>query len=129
VKIASISTEKGGDGREIDGTKVEPKKGEVTPPRDEEDPSNKRKVSPPKPSSQKKVKETRTKFETTLTSDDFNFIIATLNDASLEIVEKQEAQKEEIYSQSRLNSKGCSRHYIQPHSFYCASVSRNNRTR
>jgi hypothetical protein len=34
------------------------------------------------------MKETRTKFETTLTSDNFDFIIAALNDASLEIAEK-----------------------------------------
>jgi hypothetical protein len=54
VKTASISAEQGGDGREIDGTEVEQKKGEVTPPRDEEDPSKKRKVSPPKPSSGRK---------------------------------------------------------------------------
>jgi hypothetical protein len=39
------------------------------------------------------VKATRTKFETTLTSDDFDFIVAALNDASLEIAEKQEAKK------------------------------------
>jgi hypothetical protein len=54
-------------------------------PRDEEDPLNKRKVSPLKPSSLKKMKATRTKFETTLTSDDFDFIVVALNDASLEI--------------------------------------------
>jgi hypothetical protein len=69
---------------------VEQKKGEVTPPRDEEDPLKKRKVSPLKPSSRKKSKATRTKFETTLTSEDFELIVATLNDASLEISEKQE---------------------------------------
>jgi hypothetical protein len=34
------------------------------------------------------MKERRTKFETTLTSDDFDFIIAALNNASLEIEEK-----------------------------------------
>jgi hypothetical protein len=38
VKTASIAVKKGGDGEEIDGAKVEPKKGEVTLPRDEEDP-------------------------------------------------------------------------------------------
>jgi hypothetical protein len=92
AKTASISPEQGGDGGEIDGTEVEQKKGEVTLPRDEEDPSKKRKVSPPKPSSRKKVKATRTKFETTLTSDDFDFIVAALNDASLEIAEKKEAK-------------------------------------
>jgi hypothetical protein len=62
VKTASISLEQGGDGREIDGTEVEQKKGEVTPPRDEEDPSKKRKVSPSKPSSQKKSKASMTKM-------------------------------------------------------------------
>jgi hypothetical protein len=77
---------------------VEQKKGEVTPPREEEDPSNKRKVYPPKTSSRKKSKATRTKFETTLTSDDFDIIVATLNDASLEIAEKQEAKKEEVFN-------------------------------
>jgi hypothetical protein len=88
AKTTSISPEQGGDGREIDGTEVEQKKGEVTLPRDEEDPSKKRKVSPPKPSSRKKSKASMTKMETTLTSDDFDFIIAALNDASLEIAEK-----------------------------------------
>jgi hypothetical protein len=62
MKTASISADQGGDGGEIDGTEVEQKKGKVTPPRDEEDPSKKRKVSLPKPSSQKKVKETMTKM-------------------------------------------------------------------
>jgi hypothetical protein len=57
----------------------------------------KQKVSPPKPSSWKKSKDTMTKMQTVLTSNDFDFIIATLNDASLEIAEKQEAKKEEMY--------------------------------
>ena len=92
VKTASNSTEEGGDGGELDGTEVEQKKGEVTPPRDEEDPSKKRKVYPLKPSSRKKMKATRTKFETTLTSDEFDFIVTALNDSSLEIAEKQEAK-------------------------------------
>jgi hypothetical protein len=38
-----------------------------------------------------------TKMQTVLTSDDFNFLIAALQDASLEIVEKQEAKQEEMY--------------------------------
>jgi hypothetical protein len=32
------------------------------------------------------------KMQTILTSNDFNFLIASLNDASLEIAEKQEAK-------------------------------------
>jgi hypothetical protein len=38
-----------------------------------------------------------TKMQTVLTSDDFDFLIAALQDASLEIAEKQEAKKEEMY--------------------------------
>jgi hypothetical protein len=98
VKTASISPEQGGDDEEIDGAEVKSKKGEVTPPRDEEDPSKKRKVSPLKPFSRKKSKATKTKFETTLTSYDFDFIVTTLNDASLEIDEKQEDKQEEVFN-------------------------------
>jgi DNA-binding protein YbaB len=48
------------------------------------------------------MKATRTKFETTLTSDDFDFIVAALNDASLEIAEKQEAKQEEMFSRIKV---------------------------
>jgi hypothetical protein len=41
---------------------VEQRPDEVTPPRDEVDPLEKRKVSPPKPSSQKKSKVSMTKM-------------------------------------------------------------------
>jgi hypothetical protein len=88
MKTASISIEQGGGGGEIDGAEVEQKKGEVTLPRDEEDPLKKMKVSLLKPSSRKKIKATMTKMQTILTSDDFDFIIAVLNDALLEIAEK-----------------------------------------
>jgi hypothetical protein len=50
MKTASISIEQGGDAKEIDGIEAEQKKGKFTPPRDEEDPSKKRKVSPLKSS-------------------------------------------------------------------------------
>jgi hypothetical protein len=46
MKISSMSPDQGGDGEEIDGTKSKQRKGEVTPPRDKEDPSKKKKVSP-----------------------------------------------------------------------------------
>jgi hypothetical protein len=88
TQTPSMSQEREGDGREIDGTEVKQKKYEVTLLRDEDDPSKKRKVSPMKPSSRKKMKATKTKFEITLTSDDFNFIIVAVNDASLEIEKK-----------------------------------------
>jgi hypothetical protein len=38
-------------------------------------------------------------FNTNFTSDDFDFLFAVLNDASLEIVEKKESKKEEIFIQ------------------------------
>jgi hypothetical protein len=88
VKTTLISPVQGGDGGEPGNTEVVQNKGKVTSPREEEDPSKKMKVTPPKPSSGKKAKETRTKFETILTPDDFDFIIAALNDTSLEIEEK-----------------------------------------
>jgi hypothetical protein len=97
TKTASLSPAKGGDDEELGGTEVEQNKGEVTPPRDEEDPSKKRKITPPNPSSRKKAKATRTMLKTTLTPDDFDFLIAALNDVSLELAEKQEAKQEELF--------------------------------
>jgi hypothetical protein len=92
VNIASMSPHQGGDGEEIDGTEFEQRKGEVTSPRGEEDPLKKRMVSHPKPFSWKRSKSPITDMHTILTSDDFNFIILALNDASLEIAEKQESK-------------------------------------
>jgi hypothetical protein len=43
-----------------------------------------------------------TKMQATLTPDEFNFIIAALNDASLEIMEKQEAKQEEMYDRLKV---------------------------
>jgi hypothetical protein len=86
VKTASISPEKGGDGEELNDKEVEQQQG------DEVDPLKKRKGSHLKPSSRKKSKATMTKMQTVLTSYDFDFLVATLNDASLEITEKQEAK-------------------------------------
>jgi hypothetical protein len=60
TKTTSLSPAKGGDEEELGGTEVEQRKGEVTPPRDEEDPSKKRKNTPLRPSSRKKNKATRT---------------------------------------------------------------------
>jgi hypothetical protein len=57
------------------------------------------KMTPPNPSSKKKIMATQTMFKTTLTPDDFDFLIAALNDASLEITEKQEVKKEEVFNQ------------------------------
>jgi hypothetical protein len=86
----SISLDRGGDDEveELNGKGAEQNPSEVTPPRDEVDPLNKRNVSPLKPYSWKKSKSTVTKMKTVLIVDDFDFIIVALNDASLEIMEK-----------------------------------------
>jgi hypothetical protein len=94
MKTTSISPAQGGDGDELGGTEVEQNRGEVTPPREEEDPSMKRNITPPKPSSRNKSKATRTTLKTTLTLDDFDFLISILNDVSLELTEKKEAKQE-----------------------------------
>jgi hypothetical protein len=66
----------------------------------------KRKVSPKKPSSQKKSKATMTKMKIVLTADNFDFIIAALNDALMEIMEKQEAKKEAMYDRIKFKLQG-----------------------
>jgi NTP pyrophosphatase (non-canonical NTP hydrolase) len=92
------SPEEGDDGGELAGTKFKKNKGKVTLPRDEENPTKKRKVTPPKPSFRKKARATRATFKTTLTSNDFDLLVIALNDASLEIAEKKEAKQEEVFS-------------------------------
>ena len=47
-----------------------------------------------------------TKMQTVLTSDDLDFLITTLQDASLEIVEKQEAKQEEMYDRIEIEHRG-----------------------
>jgi hypothetical protein len=98
TKTTSLSPAQGRDGEELGGMDVKQNKSEVTPPREEEEPSKKSKVTPPNPSSRKKTKATRTMFKTTLTHDNFDFLIVTLNDASLEIAERKEVNQEEIFN-------------------------------
>jgi hypothetical protein len=38
-------------------------------------------------------------FKTALTTNDFDFLVAVLNDASLEIAKNQEAKQEEVFNQ------------------------------
>jgi hypothetical protein len=47
-----------------------------------------------------------------LTMDEFDFIIATLNDASLEIEKKKEVKKEEMYNRIEVNIQGV-KHALQ----------------
>jgi hypothetical protein len=47
-----------------------------------------------------------TKMQTILVSDDYDFIIAALNDTLLEIAEKQEAKKEAMYNRIEIELQG-----------------------
>jgi DNA-binding protein YbaB len=47
-----------------------------------------------------------TKLQTILTPYDFDFIVAALNDASLEIEEKKEAKQEEMYNRIEVELQG-----------------------
>ena len=84
-EIASVSPN-----RECDD-KIDQKEKEGFP-HDEADPLKKRKVSPMKPTSRKKSRATLTKMQTVLTIDDFDFIIAAVEDASQDILQKHEAK-------------------------------------
>jgi len=79
---------------------------EVPPPRDKQDSSKKRKVSPLKYSSQKKPGTPVTNMRTSLTLDDFNFIIAVVNDASQEVSERQEVKQEQMYNHIDIELQG-----------------------
>ena len=59
-----------------------------------------------KSSSQKKPRTHVTNMWTTLTLDDFDFIIAMVNDASKEIIEKQEAKHEKMYNYIEIELQG-----------------------
>jgi hypothetical protein len=98
--MTSITLEEEGDDEE--GAEFEKQQVEVLPPRDEADSSKKRKVSPLKSSSRKKPRTPVTKMRTALMLDDFYFIVAAVNDASKEIIEKQE----QMYSQIEIALQG-----------------------
>jgi hypothetical protein len=91
MKTASISLDQGGGDAKLNDTEIKQQQG------DEVDPLKKRKGSPLKPSSQKKLNATMTNMQTFLTFGDFDFVVASLNDDSLEIAEKQETKKEGLY--------------------------------
>jgi hypothetical protein len=62
-----------------------------------------------KPTSQKKSKATKTKLQTVLTLDDFDFIIAVVSDASQDLLQNTEAKQEPCTIELRQNSEGYSR--------------------
>jgi hypothetical protein len=112
-ETASESHGGGGDDevdKEETNGKYDPhKQGEVTPPKglvDETDPSNKIKVCPMKPTSRKKSKATRTKSQTVLMLDDFNFIITVILDALQDIMKNIEAKQAAMYEKIETKLRG-----------------------
>jgi hypothetical protein len=69
VRTASITPEQGGNGEDLEEVEQRPE--------DEVEILKKRKGSPPEPSSRKKSKAPVTKLQTTLTPDDFSFLITS----------------------------------------------------
>jgi hypothetical protein len=75
-------------------------KGEVTPPKDpptEAETSKKRKVSPQKPSARKKTRANKPQSKNVLTVDDVDLIIAAMEDASEDILQRHGAKQETLY--------------------------------
>jgi hypothetical protein len=86
MRMDSITPNQGGDGEDLEEVEQRPE--------DEVEIIKKRKGSPPEPSSRKKSKAPVTKLQTTLTPDDFSFLIAAMNEAIEEITKMQEAKQE-----------------------------------
>ena len=87
--------------QEKEGEEDKNNKGEVTPPRnphEEAETPKKRKVSPMKPTSQKKSKESKPKLQILLLVDDFDFIIAVVSYSSEDILQKNEAKHQALHS-------------------------------
>jgi hypothetical protein len=113
------------DKEETNGKEDQQKQGEVTPPRDhvdEVDPSKKRKVSPTKPTSRKKSKATKTKLQTMLTLDDFDFIIAAVSDASQDIMQNIEAKQAAMYEKIETELRGVQQALQSSHSIHYAPL-------
>jgi hypothetical protein len=64
------------------------------------------KVSPMKNTSHKKSKATKTKLQTILTLDDFNFIITSVSDASQDLLQNTEAKQESMYDRIEAELRG-----------------------
>jgi hypothetical protein len=70
------------------------------------DPSKKRKVSPMKPTSQKKSKASKPKVQTMLMVDDFDFIIVVVSDVSEDILLRNESKQEKMYDSIEAELRG-----------------------
>jgi hypothetical protein len=94
----------GGEGNEVnqeeEGEEDKRDKGEVTPSKDPlttVDASQKRNVSPEKPSARKKTRANKPQSQNVLTVDDIQLIITAVEDTSEDILQRHEAKKETLY--------------------------------
>jgi hypothetical protein len=85
-------------------------------------------LPPMKPTSRKKSKASKTKLQTVLTLDDFDFIIAAVSDASEDILQRNEAKQETMYERIEdRTERGTTSPSLQPRSVHCAPTIRRNR--
>jgi hypothetical protein len=114
------------DQEENEGEENKQEHGEVTPPKDpitEAETSKKRKVSPKKPSAQKKSRENKPQLQTVLTVDDIDLIIAAVSDTSEDILQQSEAKQETMFDKIEAELKGVQQGSLfEPHSVYCVIV-------
>jgi hypothetical protein len=97
----------------------------VTPPKDpidEAETSKKIKVSPMKPSSQKKSKASKPKLQTMLMVDDIDLIIATVSDTSKDILQRNEEKQETMYDRIEAELKGVQQALYSSRNVYCATI-------
>jgi hypothetical protein len=98
----SVTPNQGGNGEDLE--EVEQRL------EDEVEVIKKRKGSPLKSPSRKKSKATVTKMQTTLTLDDFSFLLATMNEAIEERTKRSKRSRSRYIIGLKLGSKKCSRH-------------------
>jgi hydrogenase maturation factor HypE len=115
IWTASITPEQDGNDEEVEQR-----------PEDEEESSKKRKVSPLKPSSQKKPRTPVTKMKTMLTPDDFSFLLATMNKDIEEITENKEAKKEAMFNRIGRELQGVQQALWSSRAVSTAPLPRNN---
>jgi hypothetical protein len=81
---------------------------------------NKRKVSPTKPTSRKKSKPSKTKLQTVVMLNDFDFIIVAVLDTSEYILQRNETKQETMYERLEAELRGVHQALPSSHAVYTA---------
>jgi hypothetical protein len=113
-KETTLDSPSGGGDNEVEkeekeGEEDKNKRGEITPhrnPLEEEETSNKRKVSPTKTTSRKKSRVSKPKLQIVLMVDDFDFIITSISDALEDILQRIKAKQETMYGSIEVEMRG-----------------------